>query len=280
MIVNLIFADAIENDAAHQAYRDTMQSVADMLGAHITDNITVNINVDLDNFNGAALPANVSEGNIQTFPTISYSDLRNDLANNQISLSADDTTALNALPTGSSIGGQSSFIIGTAQQKALGLISATDAAVDGTIGMNSSFGTGDVLFAGALHEITHAMGRIAGTTLDIYRFNEDGTNNHVFGGAIPATPAYFSIDGGTTKLADFGKTSDPGDFLNGGVQGTDPFNETVGGRGLTAVDLQIMDVLGFTVTNAGPTVAALTGSVGEDGPSFSKDLLTGAADPE
>lgn len=281
MIVNLIFVDAIENDAAHQAYRDTMQSVAAMLGAHITDNITVNINVDLDNFNGAALPANVSEGNIQTFPTISYSDFRNDLATKQVSLSADDTTALNALPTGSSIGGQSSFIIGTAQQKALGLISATDAAVDGTIGMNSSFGTGDVLFAGALHEITHAMGRIAGTTLDIYRFNEDGTNNHVFGSAVPApADAYFSIDGGTTELADFGKTSDPGDFLNGGVQGTDPFNETVGGRGLTAVDLEIMDVLGFTVTNAAPTVAALMGSVGEDGPSFSKDLLTGAADPE
>lgn len=280
MIVNLIFADAIENDAAHQAYRDTLQSVADMLGAHITNNTTINIDVDLDNFEGAALPANVSEGNIQTFPTISYSNLRNDLANDQSSLSADDITALNALPTGSSIGGQSSFIISTAQEKALGLISATDSAVDGTIGMNSSFGTGDVLFAGALHEITHAMGRIAGSTLDLYRFNEDGTNNHVFGSAIPATPAYFSIDGGTTKLADFGKTSDPGDFLNGGVQGTDPFNEIVGGRGLTTVDLQIMDVLGFTVTNAAPTVTALTGSVGEDGPSFSQDLLSEAADPE
>lgn len=280
MIVNLIFADAIENDAAHQAYRDTLQSVADMLGAHITNNATINIDVDLDNFEGAALPANVSEGNIQTFPTISYSNLRNDLANDQGSLSANDITALNALPTGSSIGGQSSFIISTAQEKALGLISATDSAVDGTIGMNSSFGTGDVLFAGALHEITHAMGRIAGSTLDLYRFNEDGTNNHVFGSAIPATPAYFSIDGGTTKLADFGKTSDPGDFLNGGVQGTDPFNEIVGGRGLTSVDLQIMDVLGFTVTNAAPTVTALTGSVGEDGPSFSQDLLSEAADPE
>jgi VCBS repeat-containing protein len=279
MIVNLIFADAIENDAAHQAYRDAMQSVANMLDAHITDNITVNINVDLDNFEGAPLPANVSEGNIQTFPTISYSNLRSDLANDQ-TLSADDTTALNALPTGSSIGGQSSFTIGTAQEKALGLISATDPAVDGTIGMNSSFGTGDVLFAGALHEITHAMGRIAGTTLDIYRFNENGTNNHVFGGAKPALPAYFSIDGGTTKLADFGITSDPGDFLNGGVQGTDPLNETVGGRGMTAVDMTMMDVLGFDVANAAPTVAALTGTVGEDGPSFNMDLLTGAADPE
>src|SRR5262249_42412667 len=154
--------------------------------AHITDNITVNINVDLDNFNGSALPANVSEGNIQTFPTISYSDFRSDLQNNQSSLSADDNTALAALPGGSSIDGQSSFIISTAQQKALGLISATDPAVDGTIGMNSSFGTGNVLFAGALHEITHAMGRINGSTLDIFRFNSDGSGHHVFGSAVPA----------------------------------------------------------------------------------------------
>jgi serralysin len=81
-----------------------------------------------------------------------------------------------------------------------------------------------VLFAGALHELTHGMGRIAGDTIDLYRFNEDKSGNRVYGGAIPATPAYFSIDGGTTDLADFGINSDPGDFLNGGVQGTDPFN--------------------------------------------------------
>jgi hypothetical protein len=41
-----------------------------------------------------------------------------------------------------------------------------------------------------------------------------------------ATAAYFSVDGGNTKLADFGQTSDPSDFLNSGVQGAnDPFNE-------------------------------------------------------
>jgi VCBS repeat-containing protein len=34
------------------------------------------------------------------------------------------------------------------------------------------------------------------------------------------------------------------------------------------------------VANAAPTVAALTGSVGEDGPSFSEDLLTSASDPD
>jgi hypothetical protein len=214
----------------------------------------------------------------RTFPTISYSDLRTDLLAS--ATSAADTSAYSYLPSGSSIGGQSSFTIGTAQEKALGVISATASGLDGVVGMNASFGTGSLLFAGALHELTHAMGRIAGDTMELFRFNEDGSGNRVFGGAIPSTAAYFSIDGGTTELADFGINSDPGDFLNGGVQGNDPFNETVGVLGLTSADLTLMDVLGFQVVNNPPTVTALSDSVGEDGPSYSTNLLSGAADPE
>ena len=260
-----------------------VQAAADMLDAHIADNITVNINVSYGTFAGSALPnQNTSEGNIGpggsgSGDSESYTDLRNLLATHETS--ADDTTFVGSLPTGSNLEGQSSFLIGTAQGKALGVNGATDTTGDGQIGMGTGF-TGNVLFAGAIHEITHAMGRIAGTSLDLFRYNEDGSNTHVFGGAIPATAAYFSIDGGTTELADFGINSDPRDFLNGGVQGTDPLNETVGGRGMTTVDMIIMDVLGFDVVNAAPTVSALSGSVGEDGPSFSKNLLTGAADPE
>ena len=118
--------------------------------------------------------------------------------------------------------------------------------------MGTTF-TGNVLIAAALHELTHAMGRIAGDSLDLFRFNEDGSGGNVFGSAIPANPAFFSIDGGATDLADFGINSDPGDFLNGGVQGTDPFNEFVNSSSatLTQTDLQIMDVLGFHRTDGG-----------------------------
>jgi RTX calcium-binding nonapeptide repeat (4 copies) len=129
-------------------------------------------------------------------------------------------------------------------------VSPGGGAIDGQVGMGTTF-TGNVLLAGALHELTHAMGRIAGLSLDVFRFNENRSGARVFGFADPATPAYFSIDGGVTDLADFGINSDPGDFLNGGVQGTDPFNETVGGNSLTATDLQIMDVLGFHRTDGG-----------------------------
>jgi Bacterial cadherin-like domain/Bacterial Ig domain len=281
MNIVLNFADATEQDAAHAAYRATMQAAANFLGAHITNNITVNIKVDLDNFAGTPLPKDTSEGNATT-DSISYSDLRNDLATKQTP-SANDTTAFNSLATGTSIEGQSSFAVSRALEKAWGLISATDGGQDGEVGMNSSFGTGDTLFAGAIHELTHALGRLAGTNLDLFRFNEDtsGGDHRVFGGAIPATPAFFSIDGGTTKLADFGINSDPGDFLNGGVQGLDPMNENIDViRGITKVGLEMMDVLGFNVANAAPTVTFLTASVGEDGPFFSQNLLTNASDPE
>jgi hypothetical protein len=122
---------------------------------------------------------------------------------------------------------------------------------------------GTLLYNGALHELTHALGRLAGSSLDLFRFNEDGSGNRVYGAAIPATPAYFSIDGGATKLADFGINSDPGDWLNGGVQDgglkghafDDPFDETVGFVGLSQVDITAMNVLGFAA--AAPANAGL-----------------------
>jgi VCBS repeat-containing protein len=277
MIIDLFYDAAAL--AAPQSFRDGMQAAANMLDAHIIDNITVNISVSYGTFGGAALPnQNTSEGNIGPGGDgvgigETYSNLLNLLSTHETS--AEDTTSVNSLPSTLA----TNFLIGTAQGKALGVTNATDTTIDGLVGMGTGF-TGDVLFAGAIHEITHAMGRIAGTSLDLFRFNEDNSLNRVFGGAIPATAAYFSIDGGATKLADFGINSDPGDFLNGGVQGADPLNETVGGRGMTAVDMTLMDVLGFDVANTAPTVAALIATTGEDGPSFKMDLLTGAADPE
>ena len=59
---------------------------------------------------------------------------------------------------------------------------------------------------------------------DFFRFTSPSTR--LIDGNYTATAACFSVDGGNTKLADFGQTSDPSDFLNSGVQGAnDPFNE-------------------------------------------------------
>src|SRR5882724_3561734 len=91
------------------------------------------------------------------------------------------------------------------------------------------------------------------------RFMSSGTYLFANGNTAPA--AYFSLDGGKTKIADFGQASDPSDFLNRGVQGpNDPFNEFYSGstlQQLTTADKELLDALGFNtvVTTAGIFVA-------------------------
>jgi hypothetical protein len=244
VIINLLYdSQAL---AAPQSFRNGMQAAANLLQAAFDNNITVNVAVgygEYPAFNGQSsqtLPnQNTSEGG-PWGSNLSYTALRQDLINT--ASSADDNTSTASLPSGSSLQGHSSFFVANAQLKAFGV--STSGAADGGVGMGTNF-TGNVLIAGALHEITHVMGRIAGSAMDVFRYSSVG--NHVFGGNIPAPASYFSINGGSTDLADFGVNSDPGDFNNStGRTPNDPFNEIVGNlASLTAVDLTIMDVLGF-----------------------------------
>src|SRR5262249_40601366 len=125
----------------------------------------------------------------------------------------------------------------------------------------------NLLVGVALHELTHALGRDPygpqPDIFDLFRFTSTG--NRLFSGGATAPAAYFSLNGGGTKIADYGQNSDPSDFLNSGVQGpNDPFNEFYNGatsQQLTAIDLQQMDVLGFhLVQNTTPTVIEAYGS--------------------
>ena len=102
-----------------------------------------------------------------------------------------------------------------------------------------------------LHEFGHAMGRVpefiggAASELDLWRFVSQ--NNRFFDGdSTTTTSAYFSLDGGASVLAHWGKTSDASDFLNDAFTGNDPFNEFVGNFGnLTTLDLLITEALGY-----------------------------------
>ncbi|WP_428667707.1 hypothetical protein [Reyranella sp.] len=76
---------------------------------------------------------------------------------------------------------------------------------------------------------------------------------------------------GTTNLADFGRTSDYSDFLNGGVQGSvDPFNEFYSSstlHSLTTVDLRELDVIGFNRIDDSVQNPTTTGTVAVNGSS-------------
>ena len=241
--INLLFDAAAM--AAPASFRAGIQQAASLLTASISDQITVNIKIDYSGTGGGAA-AGPDNGLYE-----SYSSVRADLVNNA---TAGDAT-FNALPTGSSIQGQSSVAVWNAQLKLWGVLGANDTTTDdGSATFATDISSG-LLVGVALHELTHAMGRVpygspyssSPDIFDFYRFSSPGVR--VFNGASTASPAYFSVDGGNTKLADYGQISDPSDFLNSGVQGpNDPFNEFYSGstlQSLTAVDIKQLDALGF-----------------------------------
>src|SRR6266478_1347239 len=237
--INLLFDAAAM--AAPASFRASIQQAAGILAATISDKITVNLAIDYSGTGGGAA-AGPDHGLYE-----SYSSVRSYLINNA---TPGDAT-FNALPGGSSIQGQSNVAVWNAQLKLWGLMAANDTTTDDG---SATFATDidpNLLVGVALHELTHAVGRIPygwqPDIFDLFRFTSAGTR--LFSGSATAPAAYFSVDGGNTKLADYGRTSDSADFLNSGVQGPDdPFNEfytSSTSQQLTAVDLKQMVVLGY-----------------------------------
>ncbi len=252
MSLNLVLDYESSALSAPQSFRDGMQTAVNMLDSAIKDNITVTIQVgydDWDNGQITGLGSGAVGGDLDG-SYVSYSTLRSALAGHETS--STDQTFVNSLPNANSVNGVSSLYVPSAIEKALGMISPTDLTVDGAIGMGSSIPTSDLVGV-ALHELTHAMGREPNSgPFNLGRYTSAGAR--LFSTGSTAPPAYFSIDGGLTKLADYGQDSDPSDFLSTGVQGgNDPFNEYYGNstsQSLSAVDLQLLDTLGFNVTAA------------------------------
>ncbi len=106
--INLLFDAAAM--AAPASFRAGIQQAASILSATITDKITVNLKIDYSGTGGGAA-AGPDTGYYE-----SYSSVRADLINNA---TPGDTT-FNALPSGSSIQGQSSVAVWNAQLKLWG----------------------------------------------------------------------------------------------------------------------------------------------------------------
>jgi serralysin len=261
--INLVFDAAAM--AAPASFRAGMEQAAAILSATITNQITVNINIDYSGTGGGAA-AGPAGGQY-----VSYSTVRSDLIND----AATGDPTFDALPTGSTFQGQSAVAVWDAQLKAFGLLSPTATAVDGSATFATDINS-NLLVGVALHELTHALGRVPygptpsspSTTepdiFDFFRFTAPGTPLILGGATAPA--AYFSVDGGNpnTKLADYGQTSDSSDFLNSGVQGpNDPFNEFYTGstsQTLSTVDKEQLDALGFNLASPVFTVIESAGS--------------------
>ena len=272
---NLLFDPAAT--AAPAAFRAGIEQAATLLSQTISNQITVNINTD---YSGTGGGANGGPG-----PSFfeSYATVRSDLINDAI---PGDTT-FDALPNAASIQGQSQVWVSNAERKLFGLLGANDTTTDDGSAHFSTDIPSNNLVGVALHELSHALGRIAvGPTpdiFDLFRFTSPGTL--LFTGGASSAPAYFSLDGGVTDLADYGQTSDPGDFLNTGVQGSnDPFNERYNANTdqyLTLVDKEQLDALGFGVPSiVAPSVTAVSSVSLREGQSISaSSLIASVSDP-
>ncbi|RXH08746.1 hypothetical protein EAS56_27925 [Bradyrhizobium guangzhouense] len=252
--INLVLDAAAQ--AAPASFKNGLQQAVAILAANITDKITVNINIDYSGTGGGAA-AGPDSGRYEN-----YSWVHSELVNNA---SAGDTT-FNSLPSGSTIQGQTNVAVWNAQLKLWGVLGANDTTTDDASANFTTDINSNLIVGVALHELTHAMGRVpygaAPDVFDFFRFTSPGVR--LFSGSQTAPAAYFSLDGGNTKLADYGQSSDPSDFLNSGVQGSnDPFNEFYTGstyQGLTAIDLKQLDALGFHLALNSPVVIEQAGS--------------------
>ena len=240
--INLIWNPSV--NSAPAGFVTAVQDAAQQIEQAFSDNITVNITVGWGEVGGSPITDSaVALGGPHSGIFETYSDLTTALMNDRTT--ADDYTAFASLPVSADPNGNGLIAIWNAEAKALGLMAANNPAIDGDIGFSTDFPSNDWVGA-ALHELTHAMGRISGEPfygiLDLYRYSAPGTFQWIGG-----QPAYFSIDGGNNVLAHFATTSDYGDWVSDSLTVHDPFNAFIsdGSNSLTAVDLTVMDAIGF-----------------------------------
>ncbi|MGJ4926687.1 NF038122 family metalloprotease [Bradyrhizobium sp. HKCCYLS2038] len=242
--------------AAPESFRAGIEQAAAILSSAITDQATVNLAIDFAGTGGGA-GANVSNGVLA-----SYTQVRNDL---QTHAAAGDTVFDN-LPTTAGIQGHSQVFVANAQAKVLGLIDPNSTTTQDGFAIFNTDIPNQSLVGVALHELSHALGRVPSPgNLDIFDLSDFTRPGHnLINNNIASGPAaYFSLDGGVTKIADYGQMSDPADFLNTGIQGAnDPLNEFYNpttSQTLSPIDLVVLEALGYNIST--PDTAALLAQI-------------------
>jgi serralysin len=244
----------LPSTSGQTAFIAAVNNAASLIAAAFPNtNITLNIRVGYGEFNdGNVAPITLtSSAEGASFFTSGlanqqYATVRSTLISKATSASL--IAATRNLPNTATIAGSQFFYVQSSIAKALGMLSATGTAVDGTIGIGSTIPSAN--WPGViLHELGHAMGRERGTSVvDLVCFSAAATRR--IGSQVSGD--YFSTDNGVTPIADWGISSDPSDFLNGGVQDgatDDAFDEfyNVGTQNetLSTADIQLMNTLGF-----------------------------------
>jgi hypothetical protein len=276
MQINVTY-DANTLTNAPSEFYTAVNYVVALFDATFTNSASINIEVGYGDFpyDGSALTSDLGESQQSNVASASYSQVTQALV-------SDGASGASTLPSSSPIKG--TLELGSAQEKALGLIGSSS-ALDGWVGIASDSEleelTGDgwsfsatatpaadqYYLVGVIeHEFSEVMGRTSYLDtrgeygiLDLYRYAGPGIRKTSTG-----DPAYFSIDSGDTNLDSFNDSSiavgDLGDWApNAGPSGVfqyagaDAFdNNSLPGQinGLSSTDLTVMEALGWDATSS------------------------------
>lgn len=265
---------SVTGQANASAIEAAFNAVAHDYSKSFTNPAKVYVNVSWGSVAGQALPTGAIGASVSTlYGYFTYAQIKNDLASFSAANPADTAlaTGIKALP-GSAPVGPSKYLVPSSEAKALGLISATQASTDGSIGFAGAtsgydFNPADGVAAGtydfqavAAHELAEVLGRIGGiadasptwrTPYDLFRYKAPGVLSYGYSDA-----AYFSINGGVTDLKAFNNSSSGGDrtdwkSVTSIYDVSNAFITKGRAYNLTNVDLTSLDVLGWSGANAG-----------------------------
>jgi hypothetical protein len=260
MIIDVEFDASTKNAPA--GFFTAVNAAVEYWEREIINPITVTIQFGYNQVDGQTIGSNaLAESESLGGPNVAYAQLKAALTSD--ATSANDQIAVAHLPASDPTSG-AGFFVPLPEGEVLGLDRTSNQLV-GYAGLSSAFPftfdpnnravAGDFDAIGAMeHEITEVLGRIAGSgtieggtpsysPLDLFRYASAGQL------ALTPEAASFSIDG-TDLLLPFNNPAggnDAGDWAPS-VRG-DSFGEGSQGQAalVSATDLEVMDVLGFTL---------------------------------
>jgi hypothetical protein len=250
-------------------FHTTILAAENFLQSHFANAVTLNVS-----FDAQPLPLSVAGENSFSSSAVhhvSYAVLSSALRTH--ATSADDVAAVAALPAADPTQGQG-FTVPVGMARILGLAGPGNGGIDDSITLNSSlsFTYGADALGVIEHEVTEGgMGRIGGLgipsgtwgPMDLFRFTASGQRDYT--GGRDGQSTFFSIDGQQilTQFKYHNAVSTSGrfdgfDFADWDNTRGDAFGP--GGPGspslMSATDLRVMDILGWTPTGSGPPPAS------------------------
>lgn len=245
------------------AAQNVVAQVANYFASQFTDTVTLNFTVNWGAIGGLGASS-------YSLFTYTYDQIKTALTSD--SKTSDDSTTVASLPSTDPISGTHSWTMVRAEAKALGLIAGNATGSDGSMTFSNTaafdFDNSDGVTAGqydfygvVAHEITELMGREVNAIgnnvatgpgyhpLDLFKYS--GTGAHVY---VGTTPGYFSVNNGTTSLANFNTNpnGDFGDWASGINDSFLAFSNSGVVNPVSSFDLRVMDVIGWDRVSSPP----------------------------